>query len=326
MKNFFKKTVLAILMLSVFATVNPTNVLAETMNSDMESSDVASAVYESSEATPVYRLYHPGTGEHLYTPDAVEKNILYTTAGWTYEGIAWYAPTSGTPVYRLNNAALQNHLYTTDSNEIKVLTTSQGWTMDNNGQPLFYSGGSVSIYRLYNAKLSGMHHLTTDSNEYGVLPTYDWAQEGIALKATSVGTPSSVSVPGTYKTDYAQQLFDLINEYRVSKGLPAFTLDYSATSASNVRAFEISKVFGTYRPDSTRFSTALAEVGYENCTLAESIGKGYETPQAVMTALTTGSNGQYILDSEFTKIGVSCYYDPDKYAEYYWAIDYIGTY
>ncbi len=139
---------------------------------------------------PIYRLYNSDNGEHLYTSDANEKKVLYGEHGWGYEGVAWYAPTNGTPVYRLYNSILCNHLYTTDLNEINTLTSiDSSWSVDNNGQPLFYSGGDTPIYRVYNRELNGMHHLTTDKNEYDTLPTYGWSQEGISLSAVSLGSP-----------------------------------------------------------------------------------------------------------------------------------------
>lgn len=152
---------------------------------------------ETVDTTPIYRLYNPDNGEHLYTTDANERDVLYSSYGWGYEGIAWYASTSGTPVYRLYNNVLCNHLYTTDLNEIKVLTSmpDTAWTVDNNNQPLFYSDGEVPIYRVYNEGLQGMHHLTTDKNEYDTLPQFGWAQEGVSLYAVAIGEPKV--------TDYA---------------------------------------------------------------------------------------------------------------------------
>jgi hypothetical protein len=141
----------------------------------------------------IYRLYNPSTGEHLYTSDANEEHTLVTSHGWRSENVGWIAPTASvpdvTPVYRLYNPGLDNHLYTSDTNEIRVLTSSQGWVMDNSGQPLFYSGGSFSIYRMYNRNANGLHLLTTDSNEYNTLPTHDpsWSQEGEKLKCISIG-------------------------------------------------------------------------------------------------------------------------------------------
>lgn len=139
---------------------------------------------------PIYRLYNAENGEHLYTSDENEKEVLYGQYGWGYEGVAWYAPLDGNPVYRLYNSQLCNHLYTTDLNEVQTLTsTDPTWSIDNNGQPLFYAGGDVLIYRVYNKELNGMHHLTTDLNEYNILPTYGWTQEGTSLNAVKLGEP-----------------------------------------------------------------------------------------------------------------------------------------
>lgn len=134
----------------------------------------------------IFRLYNSANGEHLYTTDANERDVLDSSVypDWSYEGIAWIAPAKGTPVYRLYNPVLLNHLYTTDTNEVKVLTETTDWQVDNNGNPVFYSGGSKPIYRLYAEELNGMHHLTTDANEYNTLPSISgYVQEGVSFYA-----------------------------------------------------------------------------------------------------------------------------------------------
>lgn len=147
---------------------------------------------------PVYRMYNPNTGEHLYTTDANERNVLYATQGWGYEGIGWYAAKgTGKPVYRLYNPQLGNHLYTTDTHEISVITSEQGWVADFDGQPLFYSDGTVPVYRVYNQSLNGMHHLTTDKHEYDVLPEQGWQQEGYKISAVSLGKPITTTYAST---------------------------------------------------------------------------------------------------------------------------------
>lgn len=158
-----------------------------------ETSDDQNAVNtEGNGNVSIYRLYMPSNGEHLYTTDVNEVNVLVSQHGWAYEGVGWYAPASGTPVYRLYNAGLQNHLYTTDTNEVNVLTAYHGWSKDNNGNPLFYSGGDIAVYRLYNVGLRGLHHLTTDRNEYDVLPSHGWTQEGTALYAAARGNSNAL--------------------------------------------------------------------------------------------------------------------------------------
>lgn len=137
---------------------------------------------------PVYRLYCPINGEHLYTTDYNETKVLYKM-GWGYEGVAWYAYEKGVPVYRLYNSGLKNHLYTVDLNEANTLVRNEPtyWHWDNNKKPVFYSNGFIPIYRVYNRGLAGMHHLTTDKNEYNTLQKYGWKQEGCSIYAGSSG-------------------------------------------------------------------------------------------------------------------------------------------
>ena len=142
-------------------------------------------------AIPVYRMFNPINGEHLYTTDAYEVEVIYKTQGWGKEGIGWYSSPKGTPVYRLYNPVLGNHLYTSDTYEISIITTKQGWLLDFDGEPVMYSSGDVPIYRLFNPGLQGQHHLTTDFNEYSVIPVWGWQQEGVAMNAVKVGVPET---------------------------------------------------------------------------------------------------------------------------------------
>ena len=133
------------------------------------------------ESLPIYRLYNKKTKEHLWTANKKEYTTL-PKYGWTQEGTAWNAPKSGKAVYRLYNKKSGDHHYTANANEAKTLTSKFGWTYDNNKKPVFYSGGSTPIYRLYNKTYKvGSHHLTKSKKEYDVLPGYGWKQEGIAL-------------------------------------------------------------------------------------------------------------------------------------------------
>ena len=134
----------------------------------------------------IYRLYNPKTKEHLFTPAKKEYDTL-PKYGWKQEGAAWYAPKSGSGVYRLYNPKTKDHHYTASANEAKVLTTKYGWTYDNNKKPLFYSGGKVNIYRLYNKAFKvGSHHFTGSKKEYDTLPQYGWKQEGAAFKCVKL--------------------------------------------------------------------------------------------------------------------------------------------
>jgi len=110
-------------------------------------------------------------------------------------------------VYRLYSPVTLEHLYTTDANEYNTLESYVG-TWNGEGQVFSeYSGagtvGGVAdepYYRLYNPSV--LQHLwTTDLNEYTVLATEGWNQEGIVgyvFPATPGSTATTLpTVPGS---------------------------------------------------------------------------------------------------------------------------------
>ena len=91
-------------------------------------------------------------------------------------------PISLIPRYRLYNPNNYHHHYTIDANEYNVLETL-GWIQEGtscyfyNGYYVIDAAETVPYYRLYNPN-SFEHHWTTDANEYSVLGTLGWIQEG----------------------------------------------------------------------------------------------------------------------------------------------------
>ena len=130
----------------------------------------------------VFRLYNPRTGEHHYTTDANEKNVLKNSSGWTYEGVGWIAPKTGKPVYRLFNPKSGEHHYTSDAKEKNTLSSKRGWKYEG---VCWYSDTQkrVAIDRLFQPKRKAIssHQYTTDANEVKVLTkSYGWKFEGAA--------------------------------------------------------------------------------------------------------------------------------------------------
>ncbi|MDM8213391.1 CAP domain-containing protein [Enterococcus hirae] len=66
--------------------------------------------------------------------------------------------------------------------------------------------------------------------------------------------------------DTQVELVKLINEYRLSKGIAAMTVDTRAQQAADIRAKEIAKSFSHTRPDGQAFQTVLTEVGLTHLT------------------------------------------------------------
>ena len=273
----------------------------------------------ATQGIPVYRLYTPVNGEHLYTTDQNEVSVLTGRYNWVYEGIGWLAPAEGKPVYRLYNAILNNHLYTTDTNEVKVLTTKHGWTLDNKGKALFYSGGSMGIYRLYNEGLKGMHLLTIDSNEYKVLPSHGWQQEGTKLYCLGKASGSKL-IPNN--DAFVDEVIKLVNVERKKAGLSELKKNKELCTAANARANEITKVFAHERPDGTSCFTVFSEYNISYMSAGENIAMGQSTPSEVVTAwMNSPGHKANILGEKFKEIGIGAiYYD----GLYHWVQLFIG--
>ncbi|AGV73411.1 hypothetical protein [Lactococcus cremoris] len=147
---------------------------------------------------PVYRLYNPNSGEHVYTMGVAEKNNL-VHLGWGYEGVlgtSYYTMPGQTygkvPVYRLYSKNSGEHLYTINTNEVNQLK-NYGWV---NEGIVFYDATilpwnqATTVERLYNPN-SGQHFYTANWDERDYLKKIGWKDEGEAFSFTSPEPPQS---------------------------------------------------------------------------------------------------------------------------------------
>ncbi|UNT95739.1 alpha-glucosidase [Allobaculum mucilyticum] len=132
----------------------------------------------------IYRIYNPNNGEHLFTSDKREYDVL-GSIGWNKEGVAWVAPIEGTEMVRLYNKNSGEHHYTANKKEIEALE-KLGWK--NEGFKFMSAKAddenSVVIHRLYNPSASkspktqaGAHHYTTVEKERDYLVDAGWNWE-----------------------------------------------------------------------------------------------------------------------------------------------------
>ena len=141
---------------------------------------------------PVYRLYNPNSGEHVYTMGLTEKNNL-VHLGWGYEGVlgtSYYTMPGQTyakvPVYRLYSKNSGQHLYAINTNEV-VQLKNYGWV---NEGIVFYDATVIpwnqetTVERLYNPN-SGQHFYTSNWDERDYLKKIGWHDEGEAFSFTS---------------------------------------------------------------------------------------------------------------------------------------------
>ncbi len=84
---------------------------------------------DSVNSQPFYRVFNPNSGQHHWTMDGNEYDIL-ESIGWTKEGAAGYIyqtqVTGSAPLYRLYYPPEGLHLWTMDQNE-QVTLISYGW-------------------------------------------------------------------------------------------------------------------------------------------------------------------------------------------------------
>lgn len=132
----------------------------------------------------MWRLYNSNSGEHFYTADTHERDVLYDK-GWNIEGVGWVAPAEGAPVYRMYNPNAGDHHYTTDAHERDMLKKA-GWRYEKVG---WYSGGQFTLKREYNPNAySCNHNYTADMGEHRYLVDVGWRDEGDAWKALDRGS------------------------------------------------------------------------------------------------------------------------------------------
>ena len=171
------------------AVVTISEVLEHTYTHEADTTcDACGYIRSTAETTPIpmFRLYNPNSGEHFYTADTAERDVL-VRAGWHDEGIGFYVPAkSEIPVYRLYNAVLKDdHMYTT-SKDVVAEFVAKGW---NDEGIVFYSATEdhLPVFRMRNPNAKTCaYHFTVHEFERDDLLEAGWIYEGIAWYSLNV--------------------------------------------------------------------------------------------------------------------------------------------
>lgn len=166
----------------------------------------AKAVEEKASNVQLYRLYNPNSGEHFYTSDVNERNVL-STLGWIYEGDAWVSPSSSQIItYRLYNPNSGDHHFTTDKHEYDVLG-SIGWKKEGLA---WYGAASdgVALFRMFNPNVSvGTHHFTSNAMERLRMVSDGWVYEGIAWFGVDLGPLAPAGAASGWATNGGSRFY-----------------------------------------------------------------------------------------------------------------------
>lgn len=123
----------------------------------------------------------------------------------------------------------------------------------------------------------------------------------------------------SYNKEFADKVIELVNTERAKEGLSPLTKDTTLTNLSNIRSKEAATLFSHQRPDGTSWSMVLKQNNVSYTSAAENIAAGQNTPEAVVKEwMNSPSHRANIMNSEYNKIGVSCYVDQNAPYRYYW--------
>lgn len=133
--------------------------------------DIAQSSPEAPETAPVYRLWSPAAGDHLYTMSAAERDAA-TRGGYATEGIAGYLPPTPGPgtavVYRLFNSRLGDHFYTTSAEEAAGAARS-GYAKEGvlGAIPTDFSGDLAPLIRMWSGRATDHFYTAHYAEQFG---------------------------------------------------------------------------------------------------------------------------------------------------------------
>ncbi len=153
--------------------------------------------------------------------------------------------------------------------------------------------------------------------EINDVSTYNEPEVEIVYEPVQETTPATVY----YNEDYAYQVLYLINQIRKENGLGELTMNYTLIQVANVRSEEATRNWSHTRPDGSAWWTVHQQYGLYG-KFGENLAYGQESPAEVVQAwMDSEGHRANILTSDFTTIGISCYYND---GEYYWSQEFAG--
>ena len=137
-----------------------------------------------------------------------------------------------------------------------------------------------------------------------------------AAPAATTAAPAAPAATGdssgSYSSDMAYAILDLVNAQRAAAGLPGLTWNDTLAESARIRSSEIVVKWSHTRPDGSAWYTAGSQTE-----MGENLAYGQSTTQQVIDEwMASPGHAENILRSTFTQMGVSCYYCNGTY---YWA-------
>ena len=235
----------------------------------------------------------------------------YMDTGWYKEGTKWYY------LGGVNDGAMKtgwskegvNWYYLGTINDGAMKT---GWQLINGSYYYMYSDGKMAA--------------DTWIGDYYVNANGAWIKDHSASNVDSVylidiGNGQTTTVTGHFDTNYANQVVELVNQYRAENGLAPLTVMTDLSDAAFLRSYETAYYFSHTRPNGDScfsiipFGTVYYGVG-------ENIAAGQSTPAKVMQSWKNSPGHNANILGNYNCIGVGCFVTKgtDSYGQYqyYW--------
>ena len=115
-----------------------------------------------------------------------------------------------------------------------------------------------------------------------------------------------------------QDIFNLINQYRVNAGLPALTFEYGFYNAARTRASEAANTFSHTRPNGSNYTSVFADNGIKWDFIAgENVGRYFADAETAMNAFMNSQvHKDNILYSGYTRVCIAVV-ESTQYPGYY---------
>ena len=128
--------------------------------------------------------------------------------------------------------------------------------------------------------------------------------------------------------EFNNRVIELINQERIASGIDPLAMDdqLSKVATEHSASMASEDFFSTVSADGSPFNERILDAGYSYTSIAEAVGAGYSTPEAVVDGwLGSSANRNNFLNPELTEIGVGYEFLENDTGNvnfnHYWTVD-----
>lgn len=182
------------------------------------------------------------------------------------------------------------------------------------------NSGSQSCSDYLNGLLNQLTGKSGNQSSSGSVSSKSASSQAASASASSSGSTAT----GAYSS-FQNQVVQLVNQERTSRGLGALTVDSALTKTATLKSQDMAKL-GYFDHTSPTYGSPfdmMKQFGITYRTAGENIAMGQTSPQQVMDGwMNSAGHRANILNSSFTKIGVGV--AQNSSGRYYWTQQFIG--